>query len=505
MISHYSPKAFDDVTEALKHAEEIYNSQIRLIVDANQKLHNGESLPSRISGFYPGIRMRVAPHDISELADNTQAYGIFHRSGTYESTVTRPDIMWPYYTDVLERLRRNHPNVQIEVFESDVPIPHEFAVHENIKTEGKLDGDRESQQALLKSCFDMYHRRMSIRDPKEKVEEGVFPLFWFNGPRTDLSINKLRYYTGTDAANFQKYVLFTNYTDDLRSFQRFGEQLVEGAPDYEDDPYIALVATGNKVVSLRKGWDEKDIIRSVTKASANPTLPAMHLVRKSGKGVSITKVDVGAPNTLNITDHLAALRPDLVMMMGHSGGLRRGQSLHDYVIPTGVINAEQIFRRDNPVMPVISEVHEATKQGMRKALDIKSPDEFRRRVNQAPVISTLFRNRSDISDTQADEDATSKLFEESRAVSIDMETGFMLQSLFYHHVGGAAFLRISDLPEDGVTKTDGMSSNFRNKTTAEQTAIGIETMHALHANVRSGEIILPVRQVYSSLEACPAR
>ncbi len=50
-------------------------------------------------------------------------------------------------------------------------------------------------------------------------------------------------------------------------------------------------------------------------------MPAYHVVRKDGHGVSLVNIGVGPANAKNITDHIAVLRPHCWLMVGHCAGL----------------------------------------------------------------------------------------------------------------------------------------------------------------------------------------
>ena len=65
----------------------------------------------------------------------------------------------------------------------------------------------------------------------------------FDGPRTDFSLARLRHYTGTDAEDFQHFVLFTNYVRYVDEFVRFGVSELRR----EGSPYTALSVPGRSL------------------------------------------------------------------------------------------------------------------------------------------------------------------------------------------------------------------------------------------------------------------
>ena len=74
-------------------------------------------------------------------------------------------------------------------------------------------------------------------------------------------------------------------------------------------------------------------------------MPAYHLVRADGRGVTLINIGVGPANAKNITDHLAVLRPHCWLMVGHCGGLRQSQIIGDYVLAHAYLQARQHPRR----------------------------------------------------------------------------------------------------------------------------------------------------------------
>jgi AMP nucleosidase len=119
-------------------------------------------------------------------------------------------------------------------------------------------------------------------DPRRKK------LFLFPPERMALSIDRLQHYTGTPAESFQRYVLLTNYSWHVEEFR-----------------------------IILPGCSGPD--------SNGRQMPAWHHVLPGRSGVTMVNIGVGPSNAKTITDHLAVLRPDLVLMIGHCAGLRNHQ------------------------------------------------------------------------------------------------------------------------------------------------------------------------------------
>ncbi|MGF1669283.1 MAG: AMP nucleosidase, partial [Balneolaceae bacterium] len=127
-------------------------------------------------------------------------------------------------------------------------------------------------------------------------------LFLFSPERIDLSLNRLEHYTGTRAKDFQRNILFTNYNMHVDVFK-------EKYPD------------------CRKP------VNSVQ-------MPAYHHILPDNKGITLINIGVGPSNAKTISDHIAVLRPDVIVMVGHCGGLRNHQEIGDFVLATGFMRAD---------------------------------------------------------------------------------------------------------------------------------------------------------------------
>src|SRR3546814_7277788 len=60
-------------------------------------------------------------------------------------------------------------------------------------------------------------------------------------------------------------------------------------------------------------------------------MPAYHLMAPDRSGITLVNIGVGPSNAKTITDHLAVVRPEAWLMIGHCGGLRPSQRIGDYV------------------------------------------------------------------------------------------------------------------------------------------------------------------------------
>ena len=84
-------------------------------------------------------------------------------------------------------------------------------------------------------------------------------------------------------------------------------------------------------------------------------MPAWHHAQPDRAGLTMINVGVGPSNAKTITDHLAVLRPDLVLMIGHCAGLRNRQEIGDLVLATAYLRDDRVLDDLLPLgVPVIS-------------------------------------------------------------------------------------------------------------------------------------------------------
>ncbi|MEP7140937.1 MAG: AMP nucleosidase, partial [Caldimonas sp.] len=203
-----APALFDDAAAALARVREIYDGSVDHLRGALQSFVNGTAPEGRVRGCYPFVRVRI---DTVARANTRLSYGFVAGPGTYETTVTRPDLFASYYLEQFRLLIENH-GVALEVGTSQQPIPVHFSFAEHDHIEGNLDADR---RLLMRDLFDL----PDLGAMDDGIANGTWvtrageahPLALFTAPRVDYSLHRLRHYTGTDPEHFQNFVLFTNY------------------------------------------------------------------------------------------------------------------------------------------------------------------------------------------------------------------------------------------------------------------------------------------------------
>ena len=259
---------------------------------------------------------------------------------------------------------------------------------------------------------------IDLRDPRigPAVDETRWDLrrkklFLFGPERMALSIDRLQHYTGTPAENFQRYVLLTNYSWHVDEFRR------------------ALPGCTGPDAGGRQ-------------------MPAWHWQQPGRAGVSMVNIGVGPSNAKTLTDHLAVLRPDLVLMIGHCAGLRNHQEVGDLVLASAYMRDDHVLDAMLPLsVPVISNyalnnllLGELLERGLRSRMGI--------------VFTTANRN------WELHLSAVEDWLNVSRALAVDMESATVAANGFRYRVPTATLLAVSDKPLHAQPKLSADAQEF---------------------------------------------
>jgi len=120
-----APARFTDAAEALAQVQRIYEQQVAHLRSSLQRYVAGEQPPGRARAFYPFVRLRTetVARAILQAPDVAQlSYGFVAGPGTFDTTLTRPDLYGAYYLEQFRLLLENH-GVALEVGTSSQPIP----------------------------------------------------------------------------------------------------------------------------------------------------------------------------------------------------------------------------------------------------------------------------------------------------------------------------------------------------------------------------------------------
>lgn len=472
-------RTFGNAADAVAAVEEIYESGIKKLRKAFDSFAAGKIPKNRVQAFYPYIRF--ATQTAARAAGSRLSYGFVDRPGTYETTVTRPDLFGSYYKAQITQLLKNHGG-KIEVGISETPLPIHFALGEDFHLEGGLSPE---QMAALPERFDLPDLDImddAIANARYDVRPGeAAPLALFTAPRVDLSLMRLKHYTGTAARHFQNYVIFTNYQFYIDEFAKIAKAAIAQAPGdaaVRKDAYTAFVEPGGRVtcnphMSARL-CGEKDA--DGESLSRMPQMPAYHLKRKDGSGITMVNIGVGPSNAKTITDHVAVLRPHAWLMLGHCAGLRNTQVLGDYVLAHGYLREDNVLYRDlHPSIPIpaLAEVQVALEQAVEAVTGLSGPD--LKRVMRTGTVATVDDRNWELRAAVHQ----NRRFSQSRAIALDMESGTVAANGFRFRVPYGTLLCVSDKPLHGQLKLPGMADSFYRERVEQHLRIGLLAMENL--------------------------
>jgi AMP nucleosidase len=249
-------------------------------------------------------------------------------------------------------------------------------------------------------------------------------LFLFAPERMALSIDRLEHYTGTPAAAFQRYVLLTNYAWHVEEFR------------------AALPGCTGPDADGRQ-------------------MPAWHHQLPDQAGLTMINIGVGPSNAKTITDHLAVLRPDLMLMIGHCAGLRNHQDIGDLVLATGYLRDDHVLDEILPLsVPVLANhtlntllLSELTGRGLRSRMGI--------------VFTTANRNWELNLALVADR------LRVSRALAVDMESATVAANGFRYRIPTGTLLAVSDKPLHARPKLSADAQSFYTASRRQHVQIAI--------------------------------
>lgn len=472
-------KSFKDAEKALSWIKEIYDANTEYLRGAFDAYSKGRWNEGRVTAHYPYIEIASKK---ASVVDNRLSYGFLPHPGVYRTTLTRPDLYRAYYLEQFNLLLKNHPESDLYVGVSDVPIPLHFALGEHFHLEGDLSAE---QIARLPEIFDQPN--LAIMD--DTIPNGTFapkngepePLALFIAPRVDLSIQRLKHYTGTTAEHFQKFVMFTNYPFYVDEFIRLGHELMSASDDeevaQERSQYTAFVEPGNYITynANTPGGGAKN---EGKKAARMPQMPAYHLKRADGTGITLINIGVGPSNAKTITDHVAVLRSHTWLMLGHCAGLRNSQKLGDYVLAHGYVRDDNVLDHAVPVwvpIPALSEVQIALEKAVSKVTGLD--DYEQKKVMRTGTVATV----SDRNWELWEQSVPVQRLSQCRAIALDMESATIATNGFRFRVPYGTLLCVSDRPLHGQLKLPGMADKFYRERVDQHLRIGLMAMEKIRA------------------------
>jgi AMP nucleosidase len=413
---------------------------------------------------YPELRIRY--HGDPAKSPTGRAFGRLTTPGLYAQSVTRPELFEAYLTEQIDFLLGNY-DVEIDVGRSRQEIPYPYVL-------GDIDlGD------VASSDLSRYFPATELAQIGDEIADGAWwssagaaqPLALFDALRVDFSLARLRHYSGTEPEHFQRYMLFTNYHRYVDAFVRWAVEQVRDP----DSPYTALAGAGGLMVAADDADPERVIADGMWRRHQ---MPAYHLICEGGNGITLVNIGVGPSNAKTITDHLAVLRPEAWLMIGHCGGLRESQRIGDYVLAHAYLRDDHVLDAVlSPTVPIppIAEVQQALQEA---ALQVSGEDDvaLRQRLRTGTVVTTDDRN------WELRYSSSALLFNQSRAVAIDMESATIAAQGYRFRVPYGTLLCISDKPLHGEIKLPGQANRFYERAIGEHLMIGIAACERMRAN-----------------------
>jgi AMP nucleosidase len=265
--------------------------------------------------------------------------------------------------------------------------------------------------SLGRSALDLHDPALGTAIDEASSDLRRKKLFLFEPERMALSIDRLLHYTGTPAESFQRYVLLTNYSWHVTEFRAALPNCI--GPD-----------------------------------SVDRQMPAWHFALPGRTGLTMINIGVGPSNAKTITDHLAVLRPDLMLMIGHCGGLRNHQAIGDLVLATAYMRDDRVLDDMLPLsVPVVSNhtlntllLDEVAARGLRSRMGI--------------VFTTMNRN------WELNLAAVADRLRLSRAIAVDMESATVAANGFRYRIPTATLLAVSDKPLHASPKLSAEAQDF---------------------------------------------
>jgi AMP nucleosidase len=396
-----------------------------------------------------------------------RAFAKFQGPGVYATTVTQPAAFRAYLLEQLNHLVRDYgASIEVGISGQEIPYPYVFE-----------RGDELARGALAAADLARSFPIPLLALVGDEIADGTYvldgteprPLALFDAVRVDYSLRRLVHYTGTDWRAVQPWILLTNYHRYVDQFIHWALGALAG-----DGPFERLILPGG--VTVERGLEAEEVAAQV---AASPwhrfQMPAYHLVRADGDGITLVNIGVGPANAKNITDHLAVLRPHCWLMIGHCGGLRQSQTIGDYVLAHGYLRRDRILDALVPPeipVPALAEVQVALQEAAARVTGERG-EALKRRLRTGTVVTYDDRN------WELRWSHERRQINLSRATAVDMESGTVAAQGYRLRVPYGTLLCVSDKPLHGEIKLPGAANAFYERAVGEHLMIGVAALDIL--------------------------
>ena len=454
-------EAFSSAPEAVARLEEIYQQATAFLTHHFSATIQGNRPSGRVRAFYPEIRLTTTSFT---KTDSRLSFGYVAGPGSYSTTITRPDLFRNYLVQQIDLLMQNH-SVPVTIGTSQTPIPLHFALAGSpdlaVPQEGVLEFS-------LRDVFDVPDLATTnddiVNGTRRAQADGSMPLAPFTAQRVDYSLARLAHYTATEPRHFQNHVLFTNYQFYVDEF----ETIARAALADDNSGYSGFVTPGNHEITVADA--------ALPHTMKMPQMPAYHLKRADGQGITLVNIGVGPSNAKTATDHIAVLRPHAWLMVGHCAGLRNSQSMGDFVLAHAYLREDHVLDDDLPLwvpIPALAEIQIALEDAVEEITQLEGYE--LKRIMRTGTVATIDNRNWEL----RDQSGPVRRLSQSRAIALDMESATIAANGFRFRVPYGTLLCVSDKPLHGELKLPGMASEFYKTQVSRHLQIGIRAMEKL--------------------------
>ncbi len=457
------------ISNALAEVERLYDQLVETLrADILHFAETGQPplAEKRKDGTYCYPELIVHFSGEGERGDTTRAFGRLQEPGIYATTITRPSLFRDYLAEQLKIITADY-DVALEVRRSTQEMPFPYVLDGELGA--RMAGTPPTELAKHFPSTDLALIGDELADGVDLREpETPMPLSLFDGLRTDYSLARLAHYTGTATEHFQKFILFTNY-------HRYVDEFADwAASQIGQDGYTALSGAGGLYMD-QPASDARQQLSDT--AWRRHQMPAYHLMREDGTGITLVNIGVGPSNAKTICDHLAVLRPEAWLMIGHCGGLRPSQMIGDYVLAHAYLRDDHVLDAVLPPeipIPAIAEVQQALAAAAEDVSGTYGAD-LKKRMRTGTIVTTDDRNWELLYSR------TAMRLSLSRAVGIEMESATIAAQGYRFRVPYGTLLCVSDKPLHGEIKLPGQANKFYEEAIGAHLQIGIQACKRLLA------------------------
>ena len=454
-------------SQAVDRLAELYAEATTALRAAVEKfLVDGEPPDAAVRARFRYPELRVTYNPDAVPPSSARAFAKFSEPGVYSTTVTQPEDFRHYLLEQLEPLVKEFgATIEVGVGGQEIPYPYVFE-----------SGDELGRGGATAAELARFFPVPSLAVVGDEIADGAFeirpgferPIALFDAARVDYSLRRLVHYTGSD------------WRDDAAL----------GAADQLPPLRRPVRALGPRAVAKRVGLPAGDAgqrrhrrRRDAEEAEARAAavlwhrfqMPAYHVVRADGRGVSLVNIGVGPANAKTITDHIAVLRPHCWLMVGHCAGLRQSQRIGDYVLAHAYLRQDKIL--DAPCRSICRfrrwpKCRSRCRRRWRNVTGDRG-EALKRRLRTGTVVTNDDRNW-ELRWTQE-----RRRINLSRAIAVDMESATIATQGFRMRVPYGTLLCVSDKPLHGEIKLPGAANAFYERAIGEHLHIGIAALELL--------------------------